>query len=176
MPAVLHRLAAEIVGDAYAEADGEPGTHGRIGACRSTPGWHSHDFADAIIRDAIRAPWLRASSPTTGACGPPGPCASCHGSRVSCGARSISPARYTNDGNWRRGATSPGATSCGTSNTRTRGSAASVSTYATAEFVVPRSMPIRKRAGTALRSYLRATRVGTISSMNASMNAAASAA
>ena len=36
-------------------------------ALRSTPGWHSHDFADAIIRDAMRAPWLRASSPTTDA-------------------------------------------------------------------------------------------------------------
>ena len=71
-----------------------------------------------------------------------------HGSAVSCGARSMSPARYTNDGSCRRGATSPGATSCGTSNTRTRGSAAAVSTYATAELVVPRSMPIRYRAGT----------------------------
>jgi hypothetical protein len=30
--------------------------HGRIGAWRSTPGWHSHDFAEAIIRDAMRAP------------------------------------------------------------------------------------------------------------------------
>src|SRR5262249_33814463 len=57
-------------------------------------------------------------------------------------------ARYTNDGSCRRGATSPGATSCGTSNTRTRGSAACVSTYATAELVVPRSMPIRYREAT----------------------------
>src|SRR4051812_28011264 len=53
-----------------------------------------------------------------------------------------------NDGSWRRAATSPGATSCATSNTRTLGSAARVSTWATAELVVPRSMPIRYRAGT----------------------------
>src|SRR5215468_1001856 len=53
-----------------------------------------------------------------------------------------------NDGSWRRAATSPGATSCAISNTRTRGSAARVSTQATAELVVPRSMPIRYRAGT----------------------------
>src|SRR2546421_4361427 len=53
-----------------------------------------------------------------------------------------------NDGSCRLGATSPGATSCGTSNTRTRASAACASTYATAEFVVPRSMPIRYRAAT----------------------------
>src|SRR5262245_51087955 len=105
------------------------------------------------MRDAIRAPWLRASSPTTGRTSSGGAArAGCHGSAVSCGARSSSPARYTNDGSWRRGAASPGATSCATSNTCTRGSAARVSTYATAEFVVPRSMPIRYRAGTLLRT------------------------
>src|SRR5262245_41922390 len=104
------------------------------------------------MRDAIRAPWLRASSPTTGRASGPGASSACHGNAVSCGARSSSPARYTNDGSWRRGATSPGATSCATSNTRTRGSAARVSTYATAEFVVPRSMPIRYLAGTCLRT------------------------
>src|SRR4051812_19620194 len=53
-----------------------------------------------------------------------------------------------NDGSWRRAATSPGATSCAISNPRTLGSAARVSTQATAELVVPRSMPIRYRAGT----------------------------
>src|SRR5262245_33240515 len=95
----------------------------------------------------MRAPWLRASSPTIGRSAAVAGAAR-HGNAVSLGARSISPAMYTNDGNCRRGATSPGATSCGTSNTRTRGSAALVSTYATAELVVPRSMPIRYRAGT----------------------------
>ena len=68
-----------------------------------------------------------------------------HGNCVSLGVRSFSPARYTNDGSCLRGATSPGATSCGTSNTRTRLSPARVSTNETAELVVPKSMPIRKR-------------------------------
>ena len=63
-------LAQIALGSVIATGDSfgpSPSPHGRIGAWRSTPGWHSHDFADAIIRDAIRAPWLRASSPTTGA-------------------------------------------------------------------------------------------------------------
>ena len=82
------------------------------------------------MRDAMRAPWLRASSPTTGRSAstsrlriadsrrPAATAARSRAARDRC-----SPARYTNDGSWRRGATSPGATSCGTSNTRTRGSA-----------------------------------------------------
>src|SRR5258706_7391212 len=56
------------------------------------------------------------------------------------------------EGSCLRGATSPGATSCGPSNTRTRGSAAFVSTNDTAEFVGPRSFPIKYRADTQ-RSY-----------------------
>ena len=37
---------------------------GRKAACRSTPGWASHDFADATCRAGASAPRSRASTPT----------------------------------------------------------------------------------------------------------------
>ena len=61
----------------------------------------------------------------------------------------IRQATYRKDGSSVRAATSPGFTSCGISWMRTRAASPSVvSTHASAQFVVPRSMPTTKRSDT----------------------------
>ncbi len=101
---------------------------GKMAACRSTARWHSQDLAEAIRRLGCSTPWLRASSPTTARADPPGARSASQGTAVSAGARSCSPARYTNEGSWARRSTAPGATSWGTSKVRTRSTVERVST------------------------------------------------
>ena len=65
---------------------------GRIGASRSTRGWHSHDLADDTSRAGTLVPCVRASSPTmlrssVAASAP------LHGSASASGGSSCSPAR-----------------------------------------------------------------------------------
>ena len=79
--------ALTSTGDRFGTSGGAP--HGRIAARRSTPGWQSHDLAEAIRRPGTFAPCARASSPVTSSPGfvPSG----FHGS-LSCSAgRSCSP-------------------------------------------------------------------------------------
>src|SRR5581483_598158 len=117
-------------------------------ARRSTPGCASHDLADATCRAGATAPRSRASTPTT---------ASGRGSQGRASApASSSPGspKYRNDGRIGRASTTNGSTSWGTEKISTpprsvprsrcgRGPLRA-STNAQAEFVVPRSMPIRK--------------------------------
>ena len=78
---------------------------GSSGAERSTPACESHDFADVTSRPGMRAPWLRANSPTTSLFD------SSQGSPVAPAGKSCDPGMYRNDGNNSRGAVSPAATS-----------------------------------------------------------------
>ena len=84
--------------------------HGKSGAVRSTPGWHSHDLAEETSRPGILAPWVRANAPTTSTA------VLSHGRAVAPAGKSVGPGRYRNDGSSGRLCTSPGATSCATGN------------------------------------------------------------
>ena len=77
---------------------------------RSTPGWHSHDFALDTCRPGTFAPWLRANTPTASGG------FFFHGRSMDDGARSCGPGRYRNDGSSGGSPTCPAATTCGTWN------------------------------------------------------------
>src|ERR1700691_5441898 len=113
---------------------------GRIGAMRSMPGWDSQDFAEDTSRLATSAPRFWASAPTTQSG------EACQGSAIDPSGKSDVPGRYKNEGSNGGSRTSPGFTSCGISNKATggcsRGSWPSAGAYASAQFVVPKSIPI----------------------------------
>ena len=112
--------------------------HGRSAAVRSTDGLASHDFAEAICRAGTSAPWSRANMPTTTSG------RSSQGRRDACRiARSASPESRGTTAASGAGPISPGADELRHVEDADR--AARVASTASAEFVVPRSIPTRRR-------------------------------
>ena len=126
--------------------------HGRIGARRSTRGWHSHDLAerDQAARH-LRALRARELADDRGRAR--------RRPRQRAARRPAARARRRGRGTTAASgaaATSPGATSCGISSTTMRADAARGSTWASAELVVPRSMPTTYRGAASAHSAPRA--------------------
>ena len=79
------RRVEASTGETLRTSGGAP--HGRIGAERSTPGWHSQLLAEATSRPGTRAPCQRANSPTMLSGASP------HGKRSVSAGSSCSPAK-----------------------------------------------------------------------------------
>src|SRR5215472_1231679 len=126
--------AEASTGESFGTSSGA--CHGKIGEVLFTAAHDSHDFAEATSREGFSAPRLRANSPMTNLG------ARSHGnSRLPTG-KSNSPGAKRKDGSKVRSATSLGLASCGIFAVTISPLSSEAVLNETAEFVVPRSMPI----------------------------------